>query len=377
MKFKDFIQNNPFRVMGVFTNDSSDIISTNNSRMKAFAVIGKVVSFWQDMISVFGTEPNRQVETLASGVAALSSSEGRLRSGLFWFMNLNATDARALAALARGGDLLEARKIWKDGEQNMSSLQNQLMCCLLKDPRSYSKALQLASTLYRKYGHDFVVTVCNGFEVVSPDQLMSMFLTEIVKATDGDCCWWDKAVKRQGSKAIDLQWTEAKAMLHLSKLQDALNVAKTTEIHSTKDNYDIAVALMKQAEPHLKALKALNDGHPALLSRYATIADSVCEEILNREIEYYNHIGWYSGKADRVLVLKRFCYRYAATVRFKDRCRLNINIVMGRSSNAPVFPNGMPDKLFFESDRKKRNAGICAILDAVREKKIENIGVGN
>ena len=69
------------------------------------------------------------------------------------------------------------------------------------------------------------------------------------------------------------------------------------------------------------------------------------------------------------------CYRYAATVRFKDRCRLNINIVMGRSSNAPVFPNGMPDKLFFESDRKKRNAWICAILDAVREKKIENVGV--
>ena len=377
MKFKDFIQNNPFRVMGVFTNDSSDIISTNNSRMKAFAVIGKVVSFWQDMISVFGAEPNRQVQTLASSVAALSSPEGRLHSGLFWFMNLNATDARALAALARGGDLLEARKVWEDGEQNMSSLQNQLMCCLLKDPRSYSKALQLASTLYRKYGHDFVVTVCNGFEVVSPDQLMSMFLTEIVKATDGDCWWWDKAVKRQGSKAIDLQWTEAKAMLHLSKLQDALNVAKTTEIHSTQDNYDIAVALMKQTEPHLKALKALNDGHPALLSRYATIADAVCEEILNREIEYYNHIGWFSGKVDRVLVLKRFCYRYAATVRFKDRCRLNINIVMGRSSNAPVFPNGMPDKLFFESDRKKRNAGICAILDAVREKKIENIGVGN
>lgn len=369
MKFKDFIQNNPFRVMGVFTNDSSDIISTNNSRMKAFAVIGKFVHFWQDMISVFGTEPYRKVETLASSVAALSSPEGRLRSGLFWFMNLNATDARALAALARGGDLLEARKIWEDGEQNMSSLQNQLMCCLLMDSHSYSKALQLASTLYEKYGYEFIVTISNGFEVVTPDKLMSAFFTEIVKASDGKCLSWDKAVKRLGNEAIDLQWTEAKAMLHLSKLQDALNVAKTTEIHSTQDNYDIAVALKKQAEPHLKALKALNDGHPALLSRYATIADSVCEEILNREIEYYNHIGWFSGKADRVLVLKRFCYRYAATVRFKDRCRLNINIVMGRSSNAPVFPNGMPDKLFFESDRKKRNAGICAILDAVREKK--------
>ena len=366
MKFKDFIQNNPFRVMGVFTNDSSDIISTNNSRMKAFAVIGKFVHFWQDMISVFGTEPKRQVETLASSVAALSSPEGRLRSGLFWFMNLNATDARALAALARGGDLLDARKIWEDGEQNMSSLQNQLMCCLLKDPRSYSRALQLALTLYDNCGHEFITTVSNGFEVITPDKLMPAFLSEIIKVSDGDYWWWDKAVKRLGNETVDLQWTEAKDTWHIGKLQDALNVAKTTEILSTQDNYDIAIALMKQAEPHLKALKALNDGHPTLLSRYATFADAVCEEILDREIQYYNHIGWYSGKADQVLVLERFCYRYAATIRFKDRCKLNINITMGRNESAPLFPNGMPDKLTFESDRKKRNAGICAILSAVK-----------
>ena len=371
MKIKDCIQKNPFRVMGAFSNDSSDIISTNNSRMKAFAAIGKTVSYRQDMESVFGSEPNRQVDALASSVAALSSPEGRLINGLFWFMNLTDTDANAFAVLARDGDLLEARKIWEEGEQNMSSLQNQLMCCLLMDTRSYSKALQLASTLYEKYGYEFIVTISNGFEVVTPDKLMSVFFNEIVKASDGKCLCWDKAVKRLGNEAIDLQWTEAKAMLHISKLQDALNVAKTTEIHSTKDNYDIAVALKNQADPHLKALKVLKADHPVLLSRYATIADAVCEEILNREIEYYNHIGWFSGKADRVLVLERFCYRNAATIRFKDRCKLNINITLGRNESAPLFPNGKPDKLVSESDRMKRNAGIYAILDAVRERNTD------
>jgi len=201
---------------------------------------------------------------------------------------------------------------------------------------------------------------------------MPAFLSEIIKVSDGDYWWWDKAVKRLGNETVDLQWTEAKATWHMGKLQDALNLAKTTEIHSTQDNYDIAIALMKQAEPHLKALKALNDDHPALLSRYATIADSVCEEILNREIQYYNHIGWFSGKADRVLVLERFCYRYAATIRFKDRCKLNINITMGRNESAPLFPNGMPDKLTFESDRKKRNVGICTMLDALKGRNTDN-----
>lgn len=250
----------------------------------------------------------------------------------------------------------------------MSSLQNQLVCCLLMDSRSYSKALQLADILYDYYGAELISVVSKGFNVIAPDKLMPTFFNEIIKVSEGDCWWWDKVVKRQGSGDVDLQWTEAKAAWHIGKLQDALNVAKTTEIHSTQDNYNIAVALMDQAEPHLKALKALKEKRPILLSRYATIADAVCEEILNREIAYYNHIGWFSGKADRVLVLERFCYRYAATIRFKDRCKLNINITMGRGESAPLFPNGMPDKLFFESDRKKRNAGICAIIAAVGER---------
>ena len=122
---------------------------------------------------------------------------------------------------------------------------------------------------------------------------------------------------------------------------------------------------MHQAEPHLKALKELKEENPLLLSRYTTIADTICEEILDREIEYYNHIGWFAGKANHVLTLERFCYRYAATIRFKDRCRLNINITMRRKTDAPLFPNGMPDDLVFESDRKKRNAGIGAILSAL------------
>lgn len=368
MNIKEFIQNNPFRVMGAFTNDSSNVMASNHSRMKAFAAIGKPVFFSQDMVSVFGTCPNRQVAALTTNAAVLSLPEGRLLNGLFWFMNLTATDAKALAVLARGGNLLEARKIWEAGEQDMSALQNQLICCLLMDSRSYSKALQLASTLYARYGYEFIATVSNGLEVIAPDKLMPTFLTEIVQASDGVCGWWDKAVKRQGSKTIDQQWTESKATLHIRELQDALNVAKTTEIHATQDNYDIAMALMHQAEPHLKALKALKEQHSVLLSRYTTIADTVCEEILNREIEYYNHIGWFSGKADKVLVLERFCYRYAATVRFKDRCRLNINITMGRKEDAPLFANGMPDKLIFESKRKKRNAGICAILSGLMDK---------
>lgn len=368
MRIKDYIQNNPFRGMGVATSDSSTTLSSNNSRMKVYATIGKPVSFPMDMDIVFGAKADRSQSSLASHMSSLSVPADRLRYGLFWFMNLTETDAHALALLRQTGDLLQARKLWEDGEQDMSALQNQLVCCLLKDSRSYSKAIQVASHLYQHYGSDLIQTISNGFNVTTPDKLLPMFLEEIVVASDGECWWWDKAVKRSGISHIDDLWTEAKATSLIAKIEQALNVARSSECRNVQAHYDLAYDLMKQTEPMLKSLKVLTDAHPILFSRYSTIAEAVGEFVLHNEIKYYNHIGWVSGLTERSLELERFCYRYAATVRFKDRCRLNINITMGRKEDAPLFPNGMPDKLTLESERKKRNAGISAILSGLMSK---------
>ena len=365
MTIRDIIQNNPYRVMGVFTNDSSATLASNNSKMKAFAAIGKNISCPQDMAIVFGSSPERSAAALSSSMAAIASPIERLKHGLFWFMNATDTDAKALTALAQNGNLLEARRIWEEGEQNISSLQNQLICCLLKDSRSYSKAIQVADALYSQHGHEYIKTISNGFDVIAPDDLMPTFLSQIIKHSDGEFQIWDKAIVRYGDSSIELCWTEAKAEYCIQNLQNSLNLAKTTEIHTDKDNFDIAVRLMLHAEPHLKTLKVLMEKHPSMLSRYTTIADAVCEEILNREIAYYNRVSCRERRNRQLLALDQFCYRYAATVRFKERCRSCINITLGRSQVAPLFPNGTPDKLFFESERRRRNNCLCAIVDGL------------
>lgn len=365
MRIKDYIRNSPYRVLGVATNDSSATLMSNNSRIKAFASIGKTVSFPQDYDRVFGEKPERQPSALASALTALSTPESRLRHGIFWFMNLTATDAKALTVLAQTGNPKEARCIWEKGEQNMSAVQNQLVCSLLMDPRAYSRAIHDAFYLYAFYGSDFVATVSGGFNIIDPDKLMPMFMEEIIKVSEGDCHSWDKAVKRCNQAPLDNLWAEAKALPLLTKLQDALNVARSTERKTPKDHLDIASRLMNQAEPLLRPLKALASAHPKLLSRYSTIADTVAEEVIDREITYWNRTSWHAGKREEAMPLLCFCYRYACSVRFKNRSKENINIVLGRSKDACLFPNGKPDKLTSESDRKKRNAGICAILSAL------------
>lgn len=365
MRIKDYIQNNPYRVMGVASNESSDIVSSHQSRMKAYSAIGKTVCYPIDMNKVFEVEPKRNMENISSCLASLSSPVGRLLNGMFWFMNITETDAKALVALDQNGNLLSTRKIWEENQQNMSALQNQLVCCLLKDPRSYSRALQTANLLYSKYGDEFISTVCNGFSVITPSELMPTFLSEIINSTDGDCFWWDKAVKRMDDEHISHLWADVKANHHVKKMQEALNVAKTTEYSKPEENYKIARQLMKCTERHLKSMKSLVERFPFLLSRYATIADSVCEEILNQEIKYYNRSIRTFKLKNKALELECFCYRYAATVRFKERCKLNINITLGRNENAPLFANGTPDRLLLESDQKKRNTAIYGILSAL------------
>lgn len=369
MTVKDIIKNNPYRVMGVFSNDSMAALASNNCKMKAFAAIGKTTSYPHDMTLVIGSAPERDLNILSTSMAAVSSPMDRLKHGMFWFMNITDTDAKALKALAESGNPLESRRIWEEGDENISSLQNQLICCLLKDSRSYSKAIQTAWTLYSRHGHEFIRSVSCGLDVIDPCNLMLTFLTQILRNAVGEIENWDKAIMRLGNSNIELCWAEAKADDSIQKLQDALNLAKTTEIHSAQDNYDIAIRLMRYAGPHLKIMKTLLDKYPSLLSRYATIADTVCEEILNREIAYYNQFTWGKEEVMQIKIMEKFCYRYAATVRIKERCKKNINITLGRSKYSPLFPNGEPDKLFLESERRKRNACLSAIMEGLKESK--------
>lgn len=364
MRIKDYIKNNPYRVLGVVTNGSSATLVSHNCQMKAYASIGKSISFPHDLDVAFGEKPLRQPSALTSAMAALSTPEGRLRHAMFWFMNMTATDAKALTVLAQTGSAMKARLIWEKGEQGMSSVQNQLMCNLLMDPRAYAKAIQDAYYLYTKFGSEFITTVSGGINIIDSDQLMSLFMAEIVKLSGRDIVWWNKAVERCNHISIANLWMESKATSLITKLQEILNAARSSECKTPQSHYDIAHHLMHQAEPFLKELKTLTNKHHFLLSRYTAIADTLCEFILDEEISYYNRSGWSPGKKVRVQPLLRFCYRYAAAVRFKNRCKENINIVLGRKKDAPLFPDGMPDNLT-DKERKKRNAGICAILSAL------------
>ena len=364
MKTIDFIKSNPYRVMGLASNQQNSTMASNLTRLKAFASIGKHTSFLMDMNSVLNDEPERSAAAIQKAMAALNSTKGKLGNGLFWFMNMNDTDARILADLARDGNLAAARKAWAMEIPGVSAMQNQVVCYLLMGPEFYVHALRFANVLYLIRGDELVTTICNGLMTATADELMAMFMEIIVSFTDGDWQRWDVAVSQLNNSKTELMWAEAKASHYIKKLENALNAAKATTIHCSRDYHDAATMLMSVSGPLLASLRQLRENSPMLLSRQETITDNVCDEIIDKFISYCNSSFWFAEETEEVIRPFLFCHQNAESARIKKRCENNMNIILGREEDAPFFPNGKPDNLSAQ-DREKANEGIRSIVSSL------------
>ena len=155
------VENNPYRILGVYANSPKRDILANDGRMRAFLRVGRAVSFPLDLNGLLPSI-NRTTETIQQANTALSLPQDQLKYAMFWFLNVTPIDRIAFNHLF-AGNMDEALELWKRRE-GLSSLQNRMMCYLIKG--KYVYAAGMADRLYQKYGSDF----CN---LISPTLRLS------------------------------------------------------------------------------------------------------------------------------------------------------------------------------------------------------------
>ena len=106
----DIISNNPFRVLGVWTNAKQADIVKNVSKMKAYLNVEKAVDFPTDMQGLL-PDLSRTVESAQAAQAAINLPNDKIRFALFWFCNADAVDSTGLNNLA-SGDAEKAQSIF-------------------------------------------------------------------------------------------------------------------------------------------------------------------------------------------------------------------------------------------------------------------------
>lgn len=308
----DIVQNNPYRLLGIYSNSSTKERVANHNRLKAFLKVGKAVSFPLDIPSLL-PPIERTAENVSEADAKLTLPNGRLHYAQFWFVKATQMDDDAMNHLI-AGNMQNAQTIWEK-EENVSSLQNRLLCALIQN--DYMTVLTCADKLYSYYLTDFANIVLGENHTEDTKELAYQFLDELT-ATESLHILPYIANNDWRQYVLDKSITPL-----IATLQAAIDTTKSSKGKGAMARLTAGTKLMNETR---KTLKSLHDLCTDTDLRYQTIADKLGLEILQCGIDYYNG-SEVADAAYNAMKLQSYALSVAIGQTAKERCRENVDIL--------------------------------------------------
>ena len=316
------VENNPYRILGVYANSPKRDVLANEGRMKAFLKVGKAVSFPLDLNGLLPSV-NRTEVSVVQAKSDLSLPQDQLKYAMFWFLNITPIDKIAFNHLF-AGNMDEAVELWKKKEC-LSSLQNRMMCYLING--KYVYAAGVADRLYLKYSSDF----CNLISptlTLSHEDFVNKFFDTLGGETNVDLSsfswercsqlWKDTLNGRLVSPVI-------------SQIEECINKAKSVQRNSPSARYDAGVTLMNGTKPLIVKLKNVCASSDM---RYQNVMDKLANEILQCGIDYYNG-SEDDDKGEKAMPLQKYALQIAVGPMAKSRCQENVDILKKNIDDLP------------------------------------------
>lgn len=342
------LKNNPYRLLGVYTNSPTKERLANHNRMKAFLKVGKSVSFSLDLPQYL--QPINRTETLvADADAKLALPKDQMFYALFWFIKTTPLDDIAFNHLI-AGERSKAEDIWQKKE-TLSSLQNRIVCALMCD--DYKQALSCAETLYgnMQYVNQFVSAVIGTGGNVSVTGLPFTFLDALCEEIDV------QKILPHIENSIWKEHISGKAINPLiDTIQNAIAIANKSRGKGSQARLEAGEVLMKDTKVTLQQLMSLQ---PKTDLQYQMIADKLGLEILQCGIDYYNE----SDDADaahKAMKLQKYALKIVVGQMAKDRCKENVDILQKIIDNLPPSEVYSEDRAIHEELRK-----YCLLPDKI------------
>lgn len=326
------LQNNPYRLLGVYANSPTKERLANLNRIKAFLKVGKPVSFPLDLPQHLDSI-NRTDSMISDADSRLTLPKDQMLYAQFWFVKHTSLDEVAFNHLI-DGKINKAEEIWQKKE-SLSALQNRIVCALIRD--DYESAMSCAESLYgnMQYLELFVSTVIGSGGNIDTANLAFSFLDVLCEET---------GVKKIFPYITNSTWKKHiydKAVRHLiDNIQEAIDTSKKSQGKGLRARLSAGEALMKGTKNMLLQLrKLLSDSD----LQYQTIADKLGLEILQCSIDYYNK----SEEADaahKAMKLQRYAHGIVVGQMAKERCKENVDTLQKIIDNLP------PSEVFEETE---------------------------
>lgn len=342
------LQNNPYRLLGVYANSPTKERLANHNRMKAFLKVGKSASFPLDLPQYL--QPINRTETLVGeSETKLKLPQDQMHYAQFWFLKMTPLDEVAFNHLI-AGEMSKAEEIWQKKEC-ASSLQNRIVCALMRD--DYNQVMTCAEALYEnvQYVNQFVSAVIGTVGSVDVENLPFAFLDSLCEETDANKMLlhitnstWRKHISEKVVKPL------------IDKIQNAIDEAKKSRGKGSRARLNAGEVLVKGTQ---KTLSLLNDFLPISDLRYQMITDKLGLEILQCGIDYYNESDDVDA-AHKAMKLQKYALKIVVGQMAKDRCKENVDILQEIIDNLPPSDVFAEDKAIHKELRK-----YCLLPDKI------------
>ncbi len=309
----NILQNNPYRILGVYSNSPTKERLANHNRMKAFIKVGKSVSFPLD-VPQYLSSINRTEASVVDAEAKLTLPKEQMLYAQFWFVKITPLDEVAFKHFI-AGEIDKAEEIWLKKEC-ASSLQNRIVCALVR--KDYGCAIMCAEALYGnlQYINQFVSAVTGtgaNFDIANLDfSFLDILCGEIGANKLLPLITNNTWKSHVGEKAV-------KPLV--DSILGAIEIAKKSKGKGANARLKSGRILMQCTKNTLSDLKTYLS---ATDMQYQTIADKLAEEILQCGIDYYNNTED-DNAPDNAMILQKYALSIAVGALVKERCKENVD----------------------------------------------------
>lgn len=344
----NILQNNPYRILGVYSNSPTKERLANHNRMKAFLKVGKSVFFPLDLPQYLSAI-NRTEASVADAESKLTLPKDQILYAQFWFIKTTPLDEVAFNHLF-AGEIDKTEEIWQKREC-ASSLQNLLVCALMHN--DYATAISYAETLYgsAQYATQLISAVVGDSANIDIISLSHDFLDVLIEEVGYpiiirylNISEWKSYVSKKAVSPI------------IKQLEEAVAKAMSTRKNGPIARWNAGNELMATAKQLLLQLRKLL---PKSDLQYQVIADKVGIEILQCGIDYFNDSEEFDA-ADKAMSLQKYAKSIAVGQMAKDRCKENVDILQRIIDNLPPSEVFVEDRAIHEELRK-----YCLLPDKI------------
>lgn len=324
----NIITNNPFRILGVYSNAKPAEIVSNCDDMEAYLSIGQSVSFDLDLNNLMPSVV-RTTSSVSNAKKQINLPKDKLKHALFWFVK-DSSSEHAMNYL-KNGDFDNANSVFEI-EDSFATRINKAVIALIQND------LGVAIANVTELIHDlddlglrdnFVKAICGDAFSITEEELAHLFIDTLLGEKDASelkDLFQDHGVSQDDDDYL----TQKSVDILISRINAEIAKAKAVERDDANANLRAGKALMNNTKSDLAAVKELL-GESDM--KYQMLADGLANAIMQCGINYYN-ASEDNDKIEKALELLEYASKIATGKICKERCNKNIESLKTELENA-------------------------------------------